>query len=85
MTPGGSDSNGPPGAHREQPIRELMEQGREPSPDFMQRIQRKIYRRAAGSQLASYSWHLPKIILVEMASLLSHLFKTFGTDKESEP
>ena len=28
---------------------------------------------------------LPKTILIELASLLNHLFRTFGTKKEPEP
>ena len=75
------------GGEREmgQRIPALLEQEHETSPDFVDRVRRKIYRRTATSQLASYSWHLPKTILIELASLLNHLFRTFGTKKEPEP
>ncbi len=63
------------------PIRALKDQEHETSPDFMGRVRRKIYRRATVSQVASYSWHLPKVILMELASLLGHLCRVFGTKK----
>jgi hypothetical protein len=66
-----------------QPIRALADQEQKPSPDFIGKVRRKIYRRTAASQFASYSWHLPKIILMEMARLAGHLIKAFGTNKES--
>jgi hypothetical protein len=68
---------------QERPIRVLREQERETSPDFMNRIRGRIYRRTAASQVASYSWHLPKTILLELARLLSHIFRAFGTPKDS--
>lgn len=76
QTSGGADE-------AEQPIHVLMEQELETSPDFMARIRGKIYRRTATSQLATFSWHLPKLILVELATLLSHLFRAFGTKRDS--
>jgi len=84
MNPDAGGSPGSPGddQEREQRIRVLMEQEQETSPDFMDRVRRKIYRRATVSQVASYSWHLPKVILMELASLLSHLFRAFGTKKD---
>ena len=66
----------------DQPIRVLRDQEREPSPDFMNKIRRRIYRRTAGSQLASYSWHLPKMILIELARLIGHFVSAFGSTKE---
>lgn len=68
MNPTGSD----------RPIRALPSQEHETSPDFLARIRRRIYRRAATSQLASYSWNVPKLILIEMVSLLGHLFTMSG-------
>ena len=85
--PDAGDLTAPPGPDREmeQRIPALMEQEHETSPDFVDRVRGKIYRRTVTSQLASYSWHLPKMILIELASLLNHLFRAFGTKKEPEP
>ena len=72
------DEHGP-----ERPIQELRDQELETLPDFMAKVRGKIYRRTAASQLATFSWHLPKVILMELATLLSHLFRAFGTKKDS--
>ena len=88
MTPPGGDSQGagmPPGQDLGLPIRELADLELEPSPRFMARVRGKIYRRMATAQFATYSWHLPKVILVEMASLLDHFLRVFGTNKERKP
>jgi hypothetical protein len=66
----------------DRPIRVLADQEYEPSADFVAKVRRKIYRRTAASQLASYSWHLPKVILVELARLIGHFVNAFGTNKE---
>ena len=80
--PGGDSTNAPPDQEPGQPIRVLIDQELEPSLHFMERVRGKIYRRTATSQLASYSWHLPRVILLEMASLFGHFVKVFGTNKE---
>ena len=83
MNPEAGDSANVPGDQETgQPIRVLIDQEQEPSPHFIEQVRRKIYRRSAASQLASYSWHLPKIILMEMVRVFSHLLKAFGTNKE---
>jgi hypothetical protein len=68
---------------RAQRILFLMEQEQETSLDFMNRVRGRIQRRTAVSHVASYTWHLPKTILLELVSLLGHLFKALGTQKES--
>ena len=81
MNPEGGDSTGMPGEQEMgQPIRVLFDQELEPSPRFIEKVRRRIYRRATASQFASYSWHLPKMILMEMVSLVGHLVKAFGTN-----
>ena len=65
-----------------QPIRILRDQEYEPSTDFIARVRRRIHRRTATSQVASYSWHMPKMILIEMISVIEHLLQAFGTSKE---
>jgi hypothetical protein len=86
MNPGAGDSNGAAadGPEMEQPIRILMEQERETSPDFIRRVRSMIHRRTATSQFVSYSWHLPKVVLTEMVGLLGHLFSVHLGKKESK-
>jgi hypothetical protein len=67
----------------EQPVRELVDLERETAPDFLSRVRNKITRRTAASQFASYSWHIPKMVLVEMASMLSHVLTEFSGRKRS--
>jgi len=67
------------------PIELLRTQTHEPSGEFLQRIRRTIHRRTATSQLASFTWHLPGTILIEIAGLLRHFVSTAsggGKDKE---
>lgn len=86
MNSNADDSTGLPGTGdaAEQPIRLLMEQEWETSPQFIKRLRAKIHRRTAASQLASFSWNLPKAILMELAGVFGHLFTTAGGKKESE-
>jgi N-glycosylase/DNA lyase len=85
MNSDANDSTGGPGPDSDtgQPIRVLSEQEYETSSDFMVRVRSKIYRRTAASQFASYSWQLPKVVLLEMARVLGHLFTALGAKKES--
>jgi hypothetical protein len=87
MNPDGGGSTGTPGTENGtgRPIRALMELERETTPDFMSKVRNKIYRRTATSQVAAFSWHLPKVILIEMAGLLTYLFRAIGTEKDSQP
>ncbi len=80
MNPEGGD---PENISAGEPIRGLTEQESETSPDFISKVRRKIYRRTVASQFASYSWHLPGVILMELAGLLSHFVKSSGKNKES--
>ena len=84
MNTNSDDPRFPPGADPdpEQPIHVLREQEIDVPHDFLGRVRRSIYRRTTVSQFASYSWHLPKTILIEMAVLLGHLFTTIGATKE---
>ena len=66
----------------DRPIRVLRDQEQSPSPDFMGKVRRRIDRRTSASQFASYSWHLPKIILMELTRLIGHFVSAFGTRKE---
>lgn len=65
----------------EEPIHLLRDQERETKPDFLARVRNKIYRRTATAQIASYSWHAPKLVLVEMASMLNYIFRMVGGNR----
>ncbi len=67
-----------------EPIRELRELARETSPEFLSRVRRKIHRRSSISNVASFSWELPKMILLEMMELAGHVFMATASNKEAE-
>ena len=52
------------------------------SDEFIGRVRRTIQRRTTVSQFASYSWHIPKVILMEMASMFGHILKASANSKE---
>ena len=84
MTPN-DGSTGTPGidSENDQPIALLRNHETETSPDFLSRVRRKIHRRATTAQVVVFSWQLPKMVLLEMFGLISHLFQSFGTTKDS--
>lgn len=67
------------------PIAELQDLEQETSADFVLRVRRKIHRRTATSQLASFSWNMPRLLLTEIAGLFQHLFSVIGGGKDSRP
>ena len=69
----GTTMNPENNASPDRPLRVLVNQEQDPSPDFIGKVRRRIYRRTTASQFASYSWHLPKVVLMEMARLVGHL------------
>jgi hypothetical protein len=66
---------------RDESIRELRDHERETKPDFLDRIRNRIFRRTATAQIASYSWHAPRLVLVEMASMLNYIFRMVGGNR----
>ncbi len=80
------DGPGPAGGEPEtsEPIRLLLEQEREPAPGFAARVRRRIHRRTAAGQLASFSWHIPKLVLREMGEILRDLFTALGGRRGSQ-
>jgi hypothetical protein len=77
------DAN-PNGAGEEaEAIAFLTEQEADTAPDFIARVRNKIHRRTAASQIVSYSWHLPRVVVLEMISVLSHVFTVFSGKKRS--
>jgi hypothetical protein len=83
MTPDAGNAGGPddPDGGTDEPIGALREQEYETSPDFMLRVRRRIHRRSSVAQLASFSWSLPKVILVELANVLGHVLGRIGAKK----
>jgi hypothetical protein len=67
-----------------EPIEILKELELDTSAQFVGRVRGKIHRRTATSQVVTYSWSLPKLSLIELARLLTHLLQTFGANKESK-
>lgn len=55
-----------------------------PSPTFLGRVRRSIYRRSAVSQVASFSWNAPLLIFREFWIVLAELFfpKSAGKDHQ---
>lgn len=47
------------------PIDVLKNQELEPTRDLVGRVRRQIERRTAASQAATFSWQLPKLVLLE--------------------
>ena len=76
MSPQGGDFDPGP------PIRALRDLEREPSPRFIERLRRRIHRRTTTTQLVSYSWHMPIVVLAEMVGVFAHFLKAFSTKKE---
>jgi hypothetical protein len=37
-----------------------------------------------GNRFASNSWHLPKVVLIEMASVLGYIFMAISGNKDSQ-
>ena len=68
----------------DEPIAELRDLEHETSPGFLSRVRKRIYRRTAVSQVATFSWHLPKVILVEMAGMLVHILSALGSRKGTQ-
>ncbi|MFN7939352.1 MAG: hypothetical protein U0R19_38860 [Bryobacteraceae bacterium] len=65
-----------------EPIELLSQQEHETGADFLDRVRNKIHRRSVTSQVASFSWYLPRSVLLEMAGLLSHVAQSLAGRKE---
>jgi hypothetical protein len=65
----------------DEPVRVLRDLERETKPDFLARVRNTIHRRHATAQIASWSWHTPKLVLVEMASMLDYIVRMVGGGK----
>ena len=64
-----------------EPIAALLDLEQDTSPSFFARVRRKIHRRTTGSQLASFSWYLPRMILLEFWNVLIHILNPGAPQK----
>lgn len=64
-----------------EPIAALLDLEQDTSPTFLDRVRSKIYRRTTTSQFASFSWHLPKMILIEFWNMLVQILNPGATQK----
>jgi len=62
----------------EEPIKVLRELEQDTSPFFLSSIRDKIHRHATASQLLAFSWQMPKIVLVELQSMLTEILSGLG-------
>ena len=65
----------------EEPIHELRNLERQTKPDFLARVRSSIHRRTATAQIASYSWYTPRLVLIEMASMLEYIVRTVSGNR----
>jgi hypothetical protein len=63
------------------PIADLLNLEQDTSPAFLSSIRKKIYRRVMASQFASFSWDLPKMILLEFWKMLVELSNPRASQK----
>ena len=56
------------------PIAEIAELQQEVQPGFLVRLRRRIERRSLTSQFLGFSWHFPKLILIELLEIVFSLF-----------
>ena len=83
--PDGADPPDPEDIDTGEPIRALAELGQPTTPGFLERVRLKIERRSLGNQFVDFSWHVPKILLLELLDLVFHLFGRQEDDGGKEP
>jgi Ni,Fe-hydrogenase III large subunit len=54
-----------------EPIEMLTGQEVEPARDLVGRVRRDIERRETVAQLASFSWKMPKVLLLELLQMMN--------------
>ena len=64
-----------------EPIRELKELELDTSPFFLGTVRKKIHRRTTSSQFLSFSWQMPKTIVLALANLMVHILSGFTVRK----
>jgi hypothetical protein len=66
------------GQEPDEPIVALAELEQDISPTFLAVVRKKIYRRTAASQVASFSWNIPRMIFFELANIFTRLLMLAG-------
>ncbi len=64
-----------------EPVRVLTDFEHKTSPTFLTRIRRTIHRRTAASHVASFSWNVPSVVLLELWTSLMELLHLRGVQK----
>lgn len=67
-----------------EPIAALSLLEQDTSPGFFGSVRKKILGRTAASQVVSFSWQLPRIIAIELITMLVHILGGFGGPKKGE-
>jgi hypothetical protein len=67
-----------------EPITALNELEQNTSPRFLGNVRKKIFRRMAASEFASFSWQIPRIISIEFVGMLVEILSAFGGRKKEE-
>jgi hypothetical protein len=57
-----------------QPIEVLADLESPTRPGFMDRVRNRIERRSVTSQFLTFSWHLPKVVILEFLEMLFEMF-----------
>ena len=68
----------------EQPIQVLRDQEHDTASDFLARVRNRINRRSSTAHVAAYSWNMPKIVVVEMISMFSHVLTSLSGKRRSQ-
>lgn len=66
-----------------EPIVALADFEQSTSPSFMMRVRRKIQRRTTTAQVASFTWNVPSIVLLELWRILIQLLQLKDVEKGS--
>ena len=67
-----------------EPIAALSQLEQDTSPGFFGIVRKKILGRMAASQVASFSWQLPRVIVIELITMLAHILSGFAGPKKGE-
>lgn len=83
MSPDSDKANSLPIDDQElgEPIAALLNLEQETSSTFLNLVRRKIYRRTTASQVAAFSWNVPRMILGEFWNMLVQLLNPRATQK----
>jgi hypothetical protein len=79
--PRNASSENEPDVDPGEPVTVLADLEQEPSTAFLNVVRRKIHRRSAASQFVSFSWNVPKVILLEFWNILVEILSSRGTQK----